>query len=795
MWFSLCALLAVSGAPLAAERTRQNFDFDWRFLKADPTNASQVNFDDTLWRQLDLPHDWSIEEPPDERMTEGRKAGFFPAGVAWYRKRFTVPAEARERKVFIEFDGVYHRSDVYLNGRHLGHRPYGYVSFQYDLTPHLRYDGENVLAVRVNHSDAPTSRWYSGSGIYRHVWLTTCSPLRVAQWGTFVSTSEVSATAATVHIRTALQNESNESRACSVQTTIQDPSGNDVATIETPADIPAGGQSELAQAVKIASPAIWSPDQPQLYAARAVVKEKNQIRDTYRTIFGIRDARFDARKGFLLNGRSLKLKGVCVHQDAGCLGAAVPERAWERRLEALKGMGCNAIRMSHNPPAPELLDLCDRMGFLVMDEAFDKWTQAGYYAKFFGDWWQRDLEAMVLRDRNHPCIIIWSVGNEVGEQGTSEGTRIFNQLAAHVRRFDSTRPVTYAAHPDREKRCVNNNGFAEALDVVSYNYQEQFYEQDKQEHPDRIVLGTESYPFFRAQGAAGAVRHVRLEFAPINPWYDVAKHDWVAGQFIWSGIDYLGESSGWPSKGWCNGLIDTCGFPKTCAGFHRAAWRTDPVVQIAVLDDGLDTDPGRAMWSWPRMWRGWNYPASGAVRRVQTFTNCRMVELLSNGASLGVREAAAYPNSTIEWYVAWSPGKLEAIGRNDPDGKPIAVDEIQTAGAPAKIVLKPDRARINADGQDICHLEVTLVDDKGVVVPNDDRQITFEIRGAGKLVGTDNGDLRSTESYKGGQRTTRWGRCLAVVRSARAPGEIKVSAQASGLAGSTVTIGTKRASE
>jgi beta-galactosidase len=795
VWVGLGALLAVVDVARAADRTREKFDYDWRFSKSDPTNASRADFDDSAWRPLDLPHDWSIEETPDEKLRDGRMSGYFPGGIAWYRKLFTVPAGARGRKVIIEFDGVYHRSDVYLNGRHLGHRPYGYVSFQYDLTPHLRFDGENVLAVRVNHSDAPTSRWYSGSGLYRHVWLTTCDPLHVEQWGTFITTPEVASNAASIRIQTAITNEYDRAKSCALTTILQSPAGNDIASIETTREIPPGERSEIVQVVRIASPIPWSPDQPKLYVARTIVKEGDRVRDTYRTTFGIRAARFDASKGFLLNGQSLKLKGVCLHGDAGCLGAAVPGRAWERRLEVLKHMGCNAIRLSHNPPAPELLDLCDRMGFLVMDEAFDRWKSGSYYAKYFEPWWQRDLEAMVLRDRNHPGVVIWSVGNEVGEQGKPEGAQILRQLAGHVRRLDPTRPVTYAALPNRDAYGVNNNGFAEAMDVVSYNYQEQWYAEDKKKFPERIVLGSETYPFFRAQGAVGTVKPARHEFAPVNPWYDVAKNDWVAGQFIWSGMDYLGESAGWPSKGWCNGLIDTCGFPKPRAGFHRAAWQTHPVVQIAVLDDSLDIDPGRAMWSWPRMWRGWNYPTRDVVRRVQTFTNCRTVELRRDGTSFGVREAAAYPNSTIEWLVPWHAGKLEAIGRNDPDGPALATDEIQTAGPPAKIVLKPDRVRVTADGQDICHIEANLVDDKGVLVPNDDRQITFTVTGAGKLAGTDNGDLRSNESYQGKQRTTRWGRCLAVVQSSRAPGEIHVSAQAAGLTGATGKIETRPAGD
>ena len=646
-----------------------------------------------------------------------------------------------------------------------------------------------MLAIRVNHSDAPTNRWYSGSGIYRHVWLMKSDPLHVGQWGTYVTTPELSATTASIRIRTTVQNEYAESKSYMLTTRVLDSSGQQVAEIESSREIQANGAADTEQTIRISNPALWTIDQPRMYTALTTVKVGKQVCDTYRTPFGIREVRFDPQRGLFLNGQSVKIKGICAHHDMGCLGAAVPLRGWQRRLETLKSIGCNAIRMSHNPPSPELLDLCDHMGFLVMDEAFDKWKAAGAYGRFFDEWWQRDLDAMVLRDRNHPSVIIWSVGNEVGEQGLPEGVRILKQLTDRVRSLDPTRPVTYAAVPDRKDRCVNNNGFAELLDLVSYNYQEQYYEQDKREYPNRVVLGSESYPFFRPKGAVGTVREGRFEFAPVNTWYDVVKHDWVVGQFIWSGIDYIGESVGWPSKGWCNGIIDTCGFLKTRAGFHRAAWRTDPVVQIAVLDDALDIDHGRAAWSWPKMARCWNYPIKDVIQRIQTFTNCQTVELQLDGDSFGVRAAAAYPNSTIDWCVPYRKGKLVAIGSNN--GKAVVTDELQTSGPPARILLKPDRTHITADGQDICNIEVNILDEKGVLVPNDDRKITFTVDGAGKLAGTDNGDLRCSESYKGNQRTTRWGRCLLVVQASRQPGDIHIRAEAANLLEATLKLKTK----
>jgi len=502
----------------------------------------------------------------------------------------------------------------------------------------------------------------------------------------------------------------------------------------------------------------------------------------------VRTARFDPQQGFFLNGKNMKLKGVCLHDDAGCLGTAVPERAWERRLELLREMGCNAIRMSHNPPAPEVLDLCDRMGFLVIDEAFDKW-KSGYYSAHYDAWWQRDLDAMIQRDRNHPSIILWSVGNEVREQGSTEGTQRLKELVARVHETEPTRPVTYAAHPGREPMCINNNGFADAMDVVCYNYQEPWYELDKQLDPQRIVVGSECYPFWHGRSDYHTDRKLHnfyCDFAPVNPWYDVVQHDYVTGEFIWIGIDYLGESIGWPSKGWPNGLFDTCGFAKPRAGFHRSVWNTDPFVQIAVLDDSFDIDHGAAAWSWPKMARNWNRTTRDVIARVQTVTNADSVELLLNGESLGTRKTADYPNATLLWYVPYRSGHLKAIAKND--GREVTTDELYTAGVPARILLKGDRSLIAADGQDIAHLEVALVDAKGVLVPNDDRKIRFDVTGSGKLAGTDNGDLRSTEPYQGNERTTRWGRCLAVVRAYRQAGEIRLTATTDGLPTSTAVI-------
>ena len=763
---------------VASARRRIKFDYDWLFARGDHEGAEAGEFDDSAWRALDVPHDWAIEAEP--RADLNRSNGFFPGGVCWYRKRFDIPAMPDGGRASVEFDGVYHNSDVWLNGVHLGARPYGYVTFRYDLTPHLR-EGGNVIAVRVDTTVCPTSRWYSGSGIYRHVWLDVTDALHVAQWGTYVTTPRIEAGSADVRIRTTVRNEGERPEECTLVTTIIDPSGAEVATAEAIFRIAPDEEFDFDQTLEVPTPELWSLEAPKLYSVRSTVKTGDAVRDGYTTSFGIREAKFDPQRGFLLNGEPVKMKGVCNHHDAGCLGAAVPERALERRLEALRELGTNAIRTSHNPPAPEFLDLTDRMGFLVIDECFDKW-RGGYYEQHFDEWWERDVDAMVRRDRNHPSVVLWSVGNEVREQDSAEGAAVASMLVEYVHEHEPTRPVTVALCPvDGASRSINDNGFAAALDVVAYNYQEAWYASDKALYPERIVLGTECYPHFSRR----STEHV--DFTTRNPWYDVAENDWVAGQFLWSGIDYLGEALEWPSKGWPNGIVDTCGWPKARSHFHRSVWRDDPFVGLAVLDDALDIDHGRAAWSWPRLAAHWNFAHyTGRVIRVRACTNCETVELMLNGRSMGVRCAADFENSTVVWHVPWEPGEVRAIGRTA--GVEAASDVLRSAGAPVRIELRPDRTEIAADGQDVCHIEARLFDSEGVLVPDDERLVKFAAEGAGRIAGVDNGDLRSADLYCGTGFTTRWGRCLCVVKAARSAGAIALTASVEGLPDARVEL-------
>ena len=777
-------------APPPIPRETIPLNADWTFHLGENTDSEAPEFDPASLRLVDLPHDWSIEQTPTPDGAGGAANGFFPGGVGWYGKKFIAPADWAGRLVSIEFDGIYQKSDVYLNDQLLGHRPYGYVGFTYDLTPYLEIGGENTLAVRVDHGDAPTSRWYSGSGIYRDVRLHVTDPLHIAHWGTFVTTPRISDDAARIRVRTTVRNGRAEDSDCVLTTTIRDAAGHIVVQAKARRFLSAGGEGAFDATYEVNFPIRWTLERPHLYTVQTTVSDGTAVVDETQTFFGIREATWDPYRGFLLNGEKVVLKGVCVHGDGGSVGAAVPPRVWERRLEALRAIGCNALRMSHNPPAAYVLDMCDRMGLLVIDESFDKW-RSGSYGASFDEWWERDLDAMLRRDRNHPCVILWSVGNEVAEQGTPGGTETLKMLVDHVHRADPSRGVTCAAFPNRgPEGSVNANGFADAMDVVSYNYSEPWYDEDKGASYRRVILGSECYPYFRGRAEYDTTRpvhNVHTDFAPVNPWFDVTSHEYVAGQFLWVGIDYLGESAGWPSKGWPNGLIDTCGFAKARAGFHKCAWRTDPQIALAVLDDALAIDPGRAAWSWPKTARHWNFPEyAGGVIRVETFTNCQTVELLLNGESFGTRRASDYPNGVVLWYIPYQPGTLEAIGKNG--GAEVALDTLRTAGAATAIALRPDRTRLRADGEDMAHIEIDLTDADGVRVPNNDRLIHFTVAGPARLIGVDNGDLRSAESYKGSERTTYFGRALALVQASREAGTTTFTATADGLPPATVTL-------
>jgi beta-galactosidase len=769
-------------------RKHVEFDFGWKFIKTDVQGAQKTDFDDSGWDHVQVPHDWSIEGPLNQDNPSGKAGGFFPGGIGWYRKHFQLAKADRDRKIFIQFDGIYQNSEVWINGHSLGRRPYGYVGFQHDLTPYVFFDKENVIAVRVDNDQA-NCRWYSGSGIYRHVWLTVTNKVHVGHLGTYITTPDISENKVVVKVRTRIKNTYSQPKTCSVTTTIRDSDGKVVAEVTTPKSIAAQGEFEFDQQLDVADAKLWSIDNPTLYRSHTTVKVGQNICDEYETPFGIREIRFDKDKGFLLNGQSVKMKGVCIHHDAGCLGAAVPDRALERRLEVLKSIGCNAIRTSHNPPAPELLDLCDRMGFVVIDEMFDNWKAAPW----FPEWGQQYLIDILRRDRNHPCVVLWSVGNELEHQGTPGFKQTLKTLAKLVRQQDPTRPITCGLRPGTGKTgwtplaAKTIADLSKIIDVFCCNYQEQWFEDYRKEYPEIVIIASESFPFYRGKGD-------KLKaFYPVNPWLDAEKNNYVAGTFYWTGIDYLGEArAGWPFHGWNCGLIDTCGFPRPVSYLQKSFWTKEPMVHIAVMDDSLDVEePVKSHWDWPKMASHWNLPLEkGKSVKVVTFTNCQTVELVLNGRSVGTKQLADFPDKMITWQVPYQPGIIEARGIRS--NQVACSHQLQTAGRPTQICLFGDRTTIQADSKDLCHVEVRVTDEKGIIVPNANNLIRFEIKGNGKIIGVDNGDLTtSDESYKARQRKAFHGKAFVVLQSSTTPGEIILKAYAEGLKGANMSIESK----
>ncbi|MBU9709222.1 DUF4982 domain-containing protein [Paenibacillus sp. AK121] len=758
---------------------------DWKFVEGNYTGAEKTDYNDGHWRDLHLPHDWSIEKSFDPHMPYGGNQAYLPRwSVGWYRKHFNVEPSSPKQRVYIQFDGIHSNSEVWLNGHFVGKRPYGYVSFQYDLTPYIRWDEENVIAVKVDNTLLPPDRWYSGAGIYRNVWLIYTDYLHITEWGTYITTPEISPDEAKVSARIQVSNHYAHAVECTIMTEILDSQGQLKGKIENRVTLAGLESEEIEQKTRVLELELWSPDHPVLYEAQTTIYCDNTEVDRYRTPFGIRKVILDSQKGLLLNGSSLKLKGVCIHHDLGCLGAAYHDTAMKRRLEKLKEMGCNSIRFAHNPMAPELLDLCDQMGFFVVDEAFDKWKSLSY-EHLYDEWWEKDLEAMLVRDRNHPSVLMWSVGNEVENQGQPSMLNMLEQLVAFCHKKDPTRPVTCALEPHNtpinlrdgpiESKVEHTKLLAQRVDVLGLNYQEQWYEHYRAAMPDTLILGTETFPYYR--GKDNRVKG----YLPLNPWFDVANHDYVIGQFVWSGIDYLGETS-YPSKGWSSGLIDTCGFRKPVSYLQQSLWSDQPVVHIAVFNDHMKSEynPTWTMhWKSPTMEDHWTFPEyAGKLIRLVTFTNCESVELIVNEESYGERKLTDYPNHLILWELPYTLGKIRAIGRNG--NQQVCEHELTTAGLPYALKLEADRAILPADGHEISHVEVTVIDQHGIVVPNQDVDLSFELHGDGRILGIDNGDLTSDEPYKAKGRRTHRGRCLVIVQSGNVAGELLLQASADG---------------
>jgi len=770
--FVFALLMIVSDLPLSA-RTITPFDADWRFTKSDPPAAERPEFDDTSWRTLSLPHDWSIEGPFDQKNPAGGAGAWLPAGVGWYRKHFSLPASKSPRRFFIDFDGVMANSDVWINGFHLGKRPYGYVSFEYDLTAHLNFGAktDNVLAVRVDNSGQPASRWYAGAGIYRHVRLASTDPVHLEHWATFITTPKPNV----VHVATSVINQSSAPHKVAITVQMAGPRGFGTV-VGTPTQTIAPGKSATFEKdIAVNSPVLWDLTSPTLYAARIYVDPgRNTIEDEV-VYFGIRDFRFDPDTGFWLNGQNFKIKGVCLHHDGGAFGAAVPLSVWRYRLTRLKELGVNAIRTAHNPPAPEFLDLCDQMGFLVMEEMFDCWTVAknpSDYHLYFGDWSQTDTRDTVMRDRNHPSVILYSAGNEIHDTPKADlAKEILGGLVKVFHATDPTRPVTQALFRPNVSHDYDD-GLADMLDVIGQNYRENEILDAHTAKPSRKIIGTEN-------------QHGR------NVWVALRDNPPYAGQFLWAGIDYLGESRFWPVTTAAAGLLDRTGGFKPIAYERQSWWSDQPMVYMArrvapppapVTDPGYEVTVRRRTQN---LFPDWTPAQPSAAENVEVYSNCEEVELLLNGKSLGSkpRPGDASPRN---WSVPFEPGVLKAVGRNRGD---IAASfELHTAGKPAKVVLSSPPGPLPADWDHVAFITAQVVDDHGQVVPSADQSVDFQVTGPAEVVAVDNADIASHEPFQASTRRAFHGECVAVVRAKSNAGQIRISASAPGLSSASIII-------
>lgn len=817
----LILFIALAAVSFRAEaREKINFDKGWRFVLADSAQMSLAKYDDSSWRMLNVPHDWAIEGDFSASAPSGNSGGALPGGVGWYRKTFEVAAADNDKQFYIDFDGVYMNAKVWINGQLLGQRPYGYSSFRYDLTPHLKFGARNVVAVRVDNSDQPNSRWYSGCGIYRHVWLVKTEKIHVAHWGTHVV-----AEGNKVSVSVSIDNNTTSQQTVVVRNKIISPAGVQVASASKKLSLSPSAKSisSLSQ-LKVSRPQLWSCDNPYIYKVVTTIEQNGKEVDYYETPTGFRSFRFDAEKGFSLNGKSMKINGVCQHHDLGCLGAAVNEDALYRQLRILKEMGTNAVRCSHNPPAPELLAMCDTMGLIVMDESFDMWRRRktkNDYARFFDQWAERDLTDLVLRDRNHPSILMWSVGNEVLEQWSSadadtlsaeqanlilnaghdastlsHGTEmsvnslLCKNLCEIIRRLDNTRPITAGCNEPDPKNHLFKSG---ALDIIGFNYHHQWVKDVPKNFPGKPFIFSESVSALQTRGFY-MMPSDSVYKAPIEWWlpyqdpsfqcsaydnmhaswsstheetWDVVKHnDFVGGQFIWTGFDYIGEPTpyGFPARSSYFGIIDLAGFPKDSYYMYQSEWTDKQVLHLFPhwnWLDGQDID----LWCY--------------------YNNADEVELFVNGRSQGVKAKKNAHEYHLMWRVKFEPGEVKAVARKN--GKVVAEKTIRTAGAPAQLRMTSDRTQFgnNPNGDNLAFITVEVIDKDGNLCPRADDQVFFEVEG-GRIVGVDNGNPISMERFKDTKRKAFNGKCLVVV--ATDGGDVTVRAKGYQLGRSEVKV-------
>ncbi|RKD90900.1 sugar-binding domain-containing protein [Mangrovibacterium diazotrophicum] len=780
---------------------------DWKFVLKDVENGQQPGLDDSRWQSIDLPHDWSVKGQLSPTLASA--TGYLPGGIGWYRKHVEIPADKKGEKVYLFFGGVYNRSEVFVNGVSLGKRPNGYISFMYDATPYINFGEENVIAVRVDHSQSADSRWYTGSGIYRDVWVVYANPVHIAEWGVYAYPEQLGK-GYQLQVEVNVDNGSSESSALTVKNELFDKAGKLVARSSGKLKVDASQSGKTQTALKVASPELWSLDTPNLYTLKTSVYRGKDLIDETKTTTGFRHFTFDANKGFALNGESMKVKGVCLHHDAGVLGSAVPREVWKRRLITLKEIGVNAIRTSHNPQAPDLYELCDELGLLVLDEAFDeweypkrKWLQGwnvgtpGFEGTFdfFDEWGEKDLVDQVKRDRNHLSIFAWSIGNEVdypndpyshpvlaGGAETGFTQPIFGgykkdapdamrlgviaeRLVKVVKQYDQSRPTTAGL---AGVAMSNQTGYPFALDITGYNYTESLYDHDHAKYPNRVLFGSEN-------------RH------DLAAWKAVTSRDFVFGQFLWTGIDYLGESGSWPSRGFYSGLLDFGGFIKPRGYYRQSLWSDKPMAYL-----GTYPTPGHGsksqmkdVWSQldaenvsgdyeekvPSMdaWPIWNYP-KGELIRVVCYTNAAQAELHLNGKVVGEKKPYNSETGIIFWDIPYQDGKLEVIGL-DADGQQVSSDAIQSSGRPYAIKVIEGDKTVGKNG--VAQIAIQIVDENGVPVMLSDDDVTCQILGDAKLLGLEASNNEDMGDYTDNKQRVFHGRLIAYVRAGEQPGEVK----------------------
>lgn len=802
LFWAGCLWMAVACSREVTVIPDENFNAGWLFSKGDLQGAEQFDYDDTGWQSVRLPHDWA-QVGPFSNKYNARTGGLPVHGVAWYRKHFTVYEAMKGKQVAVEFDGAMSEAQVFLNGKKVGYRPYGYIGFELDLTPYIKFGAENVLAVRLHPKDL-AMRWYPGAGLYRNVRIKYNNPVHIPQWGTYITTPEVDGAKAELVVRTAVKNSSEEKAGVVLRTTILDAQGTEVARAENELSIPGKVADTLHQSIEVKNPQLWDLDNPVRYTAVSEIYQNGVLVDRYQTRFGIRTIEFTPNNGFLLNGKRVSLQGVCMHHDLGPLGAAVNYRARERQMEIMKSMGANALRTSHNPPEPEWLDICDRLGILVIVEAFDEWkigkVENGYH-RFFDEWHERDLRDMIRRDRNHPSVIMWSLGNEILEQGRKDGWKLTRHLHQIAKSEDPTRPTTagFNYYP-----APFNNKLAFEIDVVGMNYWPLGYKEIKKNYSDMVVYGSETSSLTSSRGVyhlpiaaepqreTGQVSSYDVIVGP--PWAYPPDVEWDAleaepaalGEFIWTGIDYLGEptpyggrdnsthgywNDDWPSHSSYFAPVDLCGFPKDRYYLYQSHWTTKPMVHVL------------PHWNWKGR--------EGQKIPVFVYTNCDEAELFVNGKSYGKKvkgkdltaipaEFHSFKKGTyktkyrLSWEVPYQPGELKVVAYKD--GKALAEQIVKTAGEPAGVVLEADRNTLSVGGDDLVFITAKVVDADGNLCPRADNLIRFEVTGAGEFVASGNGNPRDLRAFPEQQRNAFSGMCLAIVRSGMQAGDIVVKA-------------------